>query len=109
MFNLGEISEDILHDNEIEAEERFIQETDPTKKNETIWGRKPLGRATGKFDNDYIKYQDLGLNGKNSEEEKEFDTYKRYLEGLSAKNVANYDVFAADPAGDDFVHYRKLL
>lgn len=107
VFNLGEISEDILHDNEIEAEERFIQETDPTKKSETIWGRKPLGRATGKFDNDYIQYQDLGLNGKSSDEEREFDTYKRYLEGLSAKNVANYDVFAADPAGDDFVHYRK--
>lgn len=107
VFNLGEISEDILHDNEIEAEERFIQETDPTKKTETIWGRKPLGRATGKFDNDYIKYQDLGLNGKSSEEEREFDTYKRYLDGLSAKNVANYDVFASDPAGDDFVHFRK--
>lgn len=108
VFNLGEISEDILHDNEIEAEERFIQETDPTKTSETIWGRKPLGRATGKFDNDYIKSQDLGLNGKSSEQEREFDTYKRYLAGLSAKNVANYDVFSSDPAGDDFVHYRKV-
>jgi len=107
VFNLGEISEDILHDNEIEAEERFIPETDPAKISETIWGRKPLGRATGKFDNDYIKYQDLGLNGKSSADEKEFDTYKKYLEGLSAKNVANYDAFAADPAGDDFVHYRR--
>ncbi len=107
VFNLGEISEDILHDNEIEAEERFIPETDPTKKAETIWGRKPLGRATGKFDNDNIKYQDLGLNGKSSAEEREFDTYKKYLEGLAAKNVSNYEAFAADPAGDDFEHFRK--
>ncbi|MBQ0155147.1 MAG: cell surface protein SprA [Bacteroidales bacterium] len=107
IFNLGEISEDILHDNEIEAEERFIPETDPNKVAETVWGRKPLGRATGKFDNDYIKYQDLGLNGKSSEQEREFDTYKKYLQGLAAKNVANYDAFEADPAGDDFEHYRK--
>lgn len=107
VFNLGEISEDILHDNEIEAEERFIQESDPTKAGETIWGRKPLGRATGRFDNEYIKSQDLGLNGISSAEEREFDTYKRYLNGLAAKNISNYDLFASDPAGDDFIHYRK--
>lgn len=107
VFNLGEISEDVLHDNEIEAEERFIQETSAGKDVDNLWGRKPLGRVTGRFDNEYIKYQDLGLNGKSSEEEREFDIYKRYLNGLSAKHVANYDVFASDPAGDDFVHYRK--
>lgn len=107
VFNLGEISEDILHDNEIEAEERFIVETEVKGNVETIWGRKPLGRVTGRFDNDNIELQDLGLNGKSSEQERQFDTYKRYLQGLAAKNVANYDVFEADPAGDDFVHYRK--
>ncbi|MCQ2188772.1 MAG: cell surface protein SprA [Paludibacteraceae bacterium] len=101
VFNIGEISEDVLHDNEIEAEERLIPEKSMERN---VWGRKPMGRITGRFDYDYINSQDLGLNGLSSEEEREAEIYKRFLNEITG--VSNYDAIKADPAGDDFVHFR---
>lgn len=109
-LNLGEISEDILKDGKKFFENGLPADGDRSKTEETVWGRVPRERSiVYAFDNSSgaRQRQDVGLNGLSSEEERDFSTYKNYLEQL--QGVVSPDVFEKfrkDPAGDDFHYFR---
>nr|WP_255491155.1 cell surface protein SprA [Dysgonomonas sp. 520] len=117
-FNLGEVSEDILKDGRKFYENGLPIDGDPTAYAETNWGRVPTRQSTVyAFDNtdDATRaIQDVGYNGLNSEQEKEYRFYKTYLEdlerNLDASTVAQMkaDPFSPfnDPAGDNYHYYR---
>jgi len=118
-FNLGEVSEDILKDGRKFYENGLPFTDDPTLYDETVWGRVPKRQSTVyAFDkdksNDVLRAQDVGFNGLSTDQEKEFTTYKEYLEKFRQKlNSAalirlENDLFSPlnDPAGDNFHYFR---
>lgn len=118
-FNLGEISEDILKDEKKFYENGLPINGDLTQVDTTVWGKVPKQQSTVyAFDNTAgaRRLQDVGLNGLSSEEEKEFPTYKEYLDKLRTR--LNGETLSAmendplqlspffDPAGDKFHYFR---
>ncbi len=117
-FNLGDISEDILKDGKKFFEHGLPLTDDPSKYEETVWGRVPRTQSTvNAFDNTAgaREKQDVGLNGLSTEQEKIFPTYKNYVDAVLAKVDASTrqamqdDAFSPinDPAGDTFRFYRN--
>ena len=109
-INLGEVSEDILKDGK-KFYENGMPVTDAAGSyTETQWGRVPTAASlVYAFDNTGANRpkQDVGLNGLNSEEERQFLTYMNYL--ASVRNVVSDEVYReleADPAGDAYHYYR---
>ncbi|MCJ0741456.1 T9SS outer membrane translocon Sov/SprA [Pedobacter montanisoli] len=107
-FNLGNISEDILKDGKKSAENALPADDDPSKYEETNWGRvvklQPVIQA---FDNDpeVRKKQDVGLDGLSSQNERA--KFASFL--TSIKNVLNPAAAAAldnDPSSDDYSYFR---
>lgn len=109
-INLGDVSEDILKDGKKYFENGMPADGDMSRVEETIWGRVPKERSiVYAFDNTSgaRKRQDVGLNGLNSEEERDFKTYSDYLSKVQAIVSADaYQKFMSDPAGDDYHYYR---
>ena len=108
-FNLGNISEDILHDGRKFFENGLPIDDDPTKTENTAWGRVPKTQSTVMaFDNDpqsRVK-QDVGLDGLNSEAENAF--FANYISALSANVSAEAAQQARqDPASDDYRYFRS--
>lgn len=104
-FNLGDVSEDILRDSK-KSFENGLPTSDTTKGvTETAWGLVPSGQSyTPTFStasSDTRQYQDVGLDGLNDEDEREF--FAPYLNSLPA-NLR--DRFSEDPSGDNFTYYR---
>lgn len=115
VFNLGDVSEDILRDGRISFENGLPTTGNQTEVDTTVWGRVPRIQAvTNSFDMSSVAQQDLGLDGLTSEEEGEFGMYAKYVQGLnakltrSAKERLNLELFSPfnDPAGDDFHYFR---
>lgn len=118
-FNLGEISEDILKDGKKFFENGLPVDGDETAVGYSVWGKYPKRQSTGyAFDNsrgvESRRIQDVGLNGLSSEEEKNYETYARYLNELKPRlsgetllRMQN-DLHSPlnDPAGDLFRHFR---
>lgn len=109
-INLGEVSEDILKDGK-----KFFENGLPANSNnygyeETVWGRVPVTSSlVYAFDNNAGSrtQQDLGFNGLTSTDESTFPTYANYLDAIRGKVKQEvYDSIAADPAGDNYHHYR---
>ncbi len=118
-FNLGEISEDVLKDGKKFFENGLPVNHDPTAVGTSVWGKYPLRQSTVyAFDNSLGEesrlIQDVGLNGLNTQEEKEFPAYANYLaelpNRLSAETInrmqADKYSLLNDPSGDNFRHYR---
>ncbi|MBF6596985.1 MAG: cell surface protein SprA [Fermentimonas sp.] len=118
-FNLGNISEDILKDGKKFFENGLPVNGDTTVVGNTVWGKYPKRQSTVyAFDNsggiDSRRLQDVGFNGLNSEEEKQFPAYFNYIEEIknivSAETISNMEIDnhspLNDPAGDNFRHYR---
>ncbi len=118
-FNLGEISEDILKDGKKFFENGLPVNDDPAAIATNVWGKHPLRQSTVyAFDNsqgnESRKIQDVGLNGLNTEEEKNFPTYSAYLNEVTsklsgetlAKMQQDKHSIINDPAGDNFSPYR---
>ncbi len=114
VFNLGEVSEDILKDGRISFENGMPTSGSFDVVDTTIWGRVPRIRAiTYAFDNSNLSQQDVGLNGLSDEDEMQFPTYKKYVDAVRAKlNAEAFNRFSNqmfsplnDPAGDDFHHF----
>ncbi|MDR1499740.1 MAG: cell surface protein SprA [Tannerellaceae bacterium] len=109
-FNIGEISEDVLKDEKKFFENGLPIDGDTTKVDFTVWGKTPRTQSTVyAFDNTAgaRRLQDVGFNGLSSEEERSYPAYRDYLAALQGKLSAGaYEKFAADPAGDNFRHYR---
>ncbi|NDV45728.1 cell surface protein SprA [Paludibacter sp. 221] len=117
VFNLGDISEDVLKDGKKFFENGLSSTGDVSQNDETVWGYVPRGQSTvNAFDNTPGAriYQDVGLNGLTSEQEKSFGAYKEFLDNL--RNILDPNVQARmdldpfspfnDPAGDSYHFYR---
>ncbi|MGY3053320.1 cell surface protein SprA [Pedobacter sp. UYEF25] len=107
-FNLGNISEDILKDGRKSLENGLPATDDPTKYDETNWGRVPkLQPVVQAFDNDATirKAQDVGLDGLSDENERlKFAPAINIIRGQL--NPAAAAGLEADPSSDDYSYYR---
>lgn len=107
-FNLGNISEDILKDGRKSLENGLPTDGDPSKYDETNWGRVPkLQPVVQAFDNDpnARKAQDVGLDGlSNADEKTKFaaiiNQIKAQLNPDAAAEIDN------DPSSDDYTYFR---
>ncbi len=117
-INLGDISEDILRDGKKAFEHGLpVSAEDNGRVDSTVWGYVPRTTSTVvAFSNEAGSraLQDVGLNGLNSEQEKNWPAYKEYLTELQSRvssgtwNKWNTDRFSPrnDPAGDLYHYYR---
>ncbi len=108
-FNLGNISEDILKDGRKSLENGLPADGDPTKYDETNWGRMPkLQPVVQAFDNDPAarRSQDVGLDGLgNADEKVKFAAVINQIKSqLTAGPAAAID---NDPSSDDYSYYRS--
>ncbi len=106
VFNLGEVSEDVIRDGRHAFENGLPADGDPSRVNENEWGRVTSQQfLTPAFDNspEARENQDVGLNGLSSEEERNFYA-DRFLNRLSVNPEAKQSI-EADPAADDFQYY----
>ena len=121
VFNLGNVSEDILRDGR-KAFEHGLPLTDNLATDETVeanaWGYVPLRQSmVTAFENDEASrvYQDVGLDGLNSEKEKawlNYSPYVKYLETLSPSTVEDIKYVQKlkdDIAQDDYQYFRGTI
>ncbi|TVQ08618.1 MAG: cell surface protein SprA [Bacteroidetes bacterium] len=109
-FNLGDVSEDVLRDGEKAFENGLPVGSLVIDVDTTIWGRVPtIQPIVRTFDNSSTsrEYQDVGLNGLSSEDERSF-----YMENFMDKILAyfgeNSEAFRLaweDPAADDYQYF----
>lgn len=110
-FNLGNVSEDILRDGRKFFENGIPIEDDPSRLENTAWGRVPKVQSTVMaFDNDPRSrtVQDVGFDGLNSEAEALF--FSDYLSNLSASLGATSPAVVkaqSDPSSDDYRYFRS--
>jgi cell surface protein SprA len=107
-FNIGNISEDILKDGRKALENGLPANGDPTKYDETNWGRvaklQPVVQA---FDNDpdARKAQDVGLDGlSNANEKVKFAALIAQIKAQLNPDAAL--AFDNDPSSDDYSYFR---
>ena len=109
-INLGEVSEDILHDGKKYFESGMPIDGNSTYYTETAWGRVPNTTSVVYAFNNQSgsrERQDVGLDGLNSEEEKTYGAYKEFLMAVKGKvNPAVYDSLLLDPANDNYHYFR---
>ncbi|MCY1635390.1 T9SS outer membrane translocon Sov/SprA [Marinifilum sp. D737] len=111
-FNLGNVSEDILRDSRKSFENGLPTNEDLSLVDNTVWGRVPkIQSQVIAFDNNTNarKYQDVGLDGLNSEEEVSFfDEYIQQIELSANLGVGSgaYVNAINDPSGDDYHYFR---
>ena len=87
-LNLGEVSEDILHDGKKFFESGMPIDGNSSYYTETAWGRVPnTTSVVYAFNNESgaRERQDIGLNGLNSEEERTFGAYREFLMAVQGK------------------------
>ena len=117
-FQLGNISEDILRDGWKSHEEGLPTTSEVTDVDTSVWGRVPIKPAlVHAFSNDpnARQYQDLGLDGLSSLDEKTFfsnqnpDQTHPYLDLIAAQFGSNSQAYLkalADPSSDDYHYFR---
>ena len=109
-FNLGEVSEDILRDGK-----KFYESGMPVDGSDsyttTQWGKIPV-QATQTYafatTAGSRRLQDVGFNGLNDEEERQFGAYSDWLNAMSGivTNDSIRQAWRDDPAGDDYHFFR---
>lgn len=109
-INLGEVSEDILHDGKKFFESGMPIDGNSNYYTETVWGRVPnTTSVVYAFNNESgaRERQDIGLDGLTSEEEQTFGSYREFLTAVQGKvSAAVYDSLLADPAADNYHYFR---
>jgi len=109
-INIGNISEDILKDGKRQFENGLPTAANPNiPTDETVWGRVPRNplQVVNAFSNDPADrpFQDVGLDGlPDTAEVRKFAPYLQQLQGVL--NAAAFQQLQADPAKDNFRHYR---
>ncbi|MGI9525610.1 MAG: cell surface protein SprA [Weeksellaceae bacterium] len=100
LLHLGNVSEDLLRDGNLQYENGINNsEIDPAY---SIWGKQPSNYPIlYSFDTEgeERKLQDVGYDGLSNEEEKSADGF------ANLSNSVNPITNEVDPAGDDFVYY----
>ncbi len=108
VFHLGSVSEDILRDGRKSFEHGLPTNGDYTAMDVTTWGRVSKQQSLVKaFDNSAQAriYQDIGLDGLNSKDEKVF--YRNFLASLlPLVDATAYANAEKDPSSDDFHYFR---
>ena len=109
-INLGEVSEDVLCDGK-----KFYESGMPvdgtSQFTTTQWGKIPV-QATQTYafatTSGSRELQDVGFNGLNNDEEREFGAYKEWLSAISGivQNDSLLQAWRNDPAGDDYHYFR---
>ena len=111
LINLGNVSEDVLNDSQLEFENGLPSANNAELETDTsTWGIYPdptTFNVVNAFDNSTNDYssQDVGLDGLNSEGERTF--FAPWLDGLETE--LSQDAFAqyqTDPSADDFRYFR---
>ncbi len=108
-FNLGDVSEDVLHDGYRSAENGLPAPSTASQNIQTVttaWGIvpavQPLVNAFNSDPGDR-PYQDVGLDGLSDGAEASF--FSSYWNNLTGPQAANPDI-AGDPSGDDYHYFR---
>ncbi len=110
-FNLGDISEDVLRDGRKSFENGLPIDEEVVNVDTTAWGRVPTVPAvTNAFDNDpdSRQYQDVGLDGLRTEDERSFfnENFLQVLADQYGTESAAYQQAWEDPSADNFQYYR---
>lgn len=109
VFNLGNISEDVIPDNLQFFENGLPEAGGNSGIANTPWGRVPTSiPPSNAFGNEAKarENQDVGLEGLSTEAERTF--FQKYLDKLAATygtNSGAYTKFQNDPSTDDYTHY----
>jgi len=106
LFNLGEVSEDIMKDGRHAFENGLPADGSTDRTSENEWGLVTSQQfLTPAFDNspEARENQDVGLDGLSSADERTYFA-DRYLNRLNV-NPAALQQIQADPSGDDFQYY----
>ena len=106
-FNLGEVSEDILHDGK-----KFYESGMPVDGSSSYftsqWGRIPY-QATQTYafatTSGSRALQDVGLNGLNDEQERSYPAYRDFLNSVSVNDSVR-SAWNQDPANDNYHYFR---
>ncbi len=115
VFNLGDVSEDVLKDGRISFEGGLLADG-VADADITVWGRVPKIQAANVAPTGDIGRVDVGLDGLSTENEFMFNlSYGKYRDAID-KRVTDPDARSRwenspfspfnDPAGDNFHHYR---
>ncbi|RRG20301.1 cell surface protein SprA [Ancylomarina euxinus] len=112
LLNLGNVSEDILRDSRKGFENGLPTSSNIVLVDTTAWGRVPLVQSlVNAFDNDNEsrKFQDVGMDGLATEDERTFfDKYILNIQNsanLGAGSKAYFDAIN-DPSTDNFHYFR---
>jgi cell surface protein SprA len=110
-FNLGNVSEDVLNDNNWTYENGFPSPNSALDVDTSSWGLYPSPNnfnVVNAFDNSTGNYQsqDIGLDGLNSTQEVTF--FSNWLAQVQgALTDSAYTAFVNDPSADDFEYFRS--
>jgi len=118
-FNLGSVSEDILRDGSKSFENGLPTPNNPNAVDTTNWGIVPSVQniiTVFDVDADSRPFQDIGLDGMNDDQERDFHSdlqYSDYMQKLndmlnsSTLTQAAFDRLTADVSTDNFKFYRS--
>lgn len=113
-INLGDVSEDVLKDGK-KYYESGMPVANTGNYSETVWGRVPTEKSvvySFSTEGNARQRQDIGLNGLNDAEERDYGVYHDYVADM--KKLADQGKISAeayghafdDPAGDDYHYFR---
>ncbi|WP_229310971.1 T9SS outer membrane translocon Sov/SprA [Larkinella soli] len=106
VFNLGDVSEDVVKDNRYNFENGLYIPNQPlNKRDSTAWGYVTRSQfVTQAFDNGARDRQDVGLDGLSNPEEARY--FRSYIDQVSPRlNAAARERLLGDPSNDDFIFY----
>lgn len=111
VFNLGDVSEDILKDGRKAFEHGLPIGPEKTDVDTTAWGIVPVKQSlTQAFANTEAsrQYQDVGLDGLNNDEERVYfiNYYNQLLSLFTGSRTSYIDSLLTDIAQDDYHYYR---
>lgn len=113
-INLGNVSEDVLNDSQLEFENGMPSANNPDQDTDTssvaVYPDPSIFNVVNAFDNTTGSYdmQDVGLDGMNSFDERVF--FSGWIDDLESSGVLSPQALAdieADPSADDFQYFRN--
>ncbi len=107
IFQLGDISEDVIPDSRFNFENGILPvEKSTSIPDSTAWGRAPTVQyITDAFDNseDSRSVQDIGLDGLSNSQERTYQHIDSFLDKIRPKLTPQaYNQIEIDPSADDF-------
>ncbi|MFA0962389.1 cell surface protein SprA [Roseivirga sp. BDSF3-8] len=108
VFNLGNVSEDILDDDRHAFENGLPADGSDENVITTPWGRVTTEQfLTNAFANEPSArpFQDVGLDGLSNEQEANFPNFQDFIQQTANLNTEARAALLADPSGDDFRYY----